>query len=1004
MMVSRGGQLWFGTEGGISVLEDGEISSLTVADGLVSDHIDQLVEDLDGNVWASSAYGLSVITPDTLITYSKGEALTDNSIGKIFVDSRGWIHVPTFPFYGLTVFKDPFTYIKYEEDEYIWDIDEAANGDILYATQGNGIRINAGEGSKYLGAEEGLTEGTIISLMIDHQGRIWCGSYYEGLFIYENGKFRHVTLGDGEIPVITSFFEDSKHRIWITFNAGVWLYNEDKYELIDERMGLAHNEVYKMIEDRYGNIWFATVGGASKYGRAIFEIYKIQKSGFGLPDNHVYSLFSDSRGRIWCGTHTYLGYISDDVYYPLGEEEGLGENRGLLLSFAEDKDGNIYIGTELGLLFYNGRRLESQFVKNLDEEKSSLQFNSLLYTNTDELWCGTDKGVYILKNGELGTIPGNDQIADMQVNDLEQIGELMYCATEAGISVFDQKGNHLMNYSTDNGLSSNICLDLVSDFDGALWIATDQGLSKMIIGEIIEIEKINFQSAPNTNITYFVEFSDNTSLWIGTERGLHRMDIISGITKYYGYDDGFYPLETNQKAVCRGKSNDLWIGTVDGLVHYLPKYDKLDLQAPHLIIHQPKINGESYIEVPDNPDEAPLIPFKNNTIKFSFTGIHTTIPEKNRFSYMLDGLDDKWTVPGKERTVTYERIPSGDYVLRVKAYNLDGVETTEDASYAFTIKTPYWKTPWFITLFVIAVLVLFYLYLKYRERQLIRDKRNLEKNVMERTREIEDAKIEIETQRDQIIEQNKGITDSIHYASRIQHAVLPGKLALEKYLPEHFILFKPRDIVSGDFYWVEQKNDRVIICAADCTGHGVPGAFMSMLGLTFLNEIVNKDEILKASEILNRLRSYIINALSHKDSQGMDGMDISLVVLDRGLNTMEYAGAYNPLILIRQGEVLEYKADKMPVGKHVVDLGPFTNKRIALEKGDVFYLFSDGFPDQFGGEKGGKYKMRPFRLLLERISRKPMEEQHRILEEELNDWMKDVEQVDDILVMGIRYE
>ncbi|MDX2432888.1 MAG: SpoIIE family protein phosphatase, partial [Bacteroides sp.] len=549
-----------------------------------------------------------------------------------------------------------------------------------------------------------------------------------------------------------------------------------------------------------------------------------------------------------------------------------------------------------------------------------------------------------------------------------------------------------------------ICLDLVSDYKESLWIATDQGLSKMDFGEQTKIERINFESAPLTNTTFFVEFSDNTSLWTGTERGLHRLDIITGITKYYGYDDGFYPLETNQRAVCRGKSNDLWIGTVDGLVHYLPKYDEMDLQAPHLIIHQPKINGESYIEVPDNPDEAPLIPFKNNTIEFSFTGIHTTIPEKNRFSYMLEGLDDNWSVPGKERIATYERIPSGDYVLRVKAYNLDGVETTEDASYAFTIKTPFWKTPWFIILLVIAVLVLFYLYLKYRERQLIRDKRNLEKNVKERTREIEDAKVEIETQRDQIVEQTKGITDSIQYASHIQHAVLPGKLTLQKYLPEHFILFKPRDIVSGDFYWVEQKNDRLIICAADCTGHGVPGAFMSMLGLTFLNEIVNKDEILKASEILDRLRSYIINAMSHKDSQGMDGMDISLVVLDRGLNTMEYAGAYNPLILVRQGEVLEYKADKMPVGKHVVEVGPFTNQRIPLEKGDVFYLFSDGFPDQFGGEKGGKYKTRPFRLLLQRISKKPMEEQHRILENELNDWMKDVEQVDDILVMGIRYD
>ncbi len=288
------------------------------------------------------------------------------------------------------------------------------------------------------------------------------------------------------------------------------------------------------------------------------------------------------------------------------------------------------------------------------------------------------------------------------VNDLEQIGELMYCATEGGISVFDLEGNHLKNYTMDDSLSSNVCLDLVSDFEGNLWIATDQGLSKMSIGEQATIEKFSFESGPTSNTTYFVEFSDSCTLWIGTERGLQRMDIISGSTKYYGYDDGFYPLETNQKAVCKGNDNDLWIGTVDGLVHYMPKYDEMDLQPPHLIIHPPKIHGESYIAVSDNSDEPPLIPYKNNTIEFSFTGIHTTIPEKNRFSYMLEGLDENWSTTRNRPDVTYERIPSGSYVFRVKAYNLDGVSTKEDATFAFTIKPPFWKTFWFIFLAVLG--------------------------------------------------------------------------------------------------------------------------------------------------------------------------------------------------------------------------------------------------------------------------------------------------------------
>jgi serine phosphatase RsbU (regulator of sigma subunit) len=178
---------------------------------------------------------------------------------------------------------------------------------------------------------------------------------------------------------------------------------------------------------------------------------------------------------------------------------------------------------------------------------------------------------------------------------------------------------------------------------------------------------------------------------------------------------------------------------------------------------------------------------------------------------------------------------------------------------------------------------------------------------------------------------------------------------------------------------------------------------MSLLGLTFLNEIVNKDEILKANEILNRLRIYIINAMSHRDTQARDGMDVSLVVIDRQLNMMEYAGAYNPLLIIRDGEIMEYKADKMPIGKHEGEEGPFTNHKIMLQQQDMIYLFSDGFADQFGGEEGSKYKAKPFKRLLQRISTEAIEKQEELLELELKRWMGKMDQVDDILVMGIRY-
>ncbi|MCK4989361.1 MAG: SpoIIE family protein phosphatase, partial [Bacteroidales bacterium] len=185
----------------------------------------------------------------------------------------------------------------------------------------------------------------------------------------------------------------------------------------------------------------------------------------------------------------------------------------------------------------------------------------------------------------------------------------------------------------------------------------------------------------------------------------------------------------------------------------------------------------------------------------------------------------------------------------------------------------------------------------------------------------------------------------------------------------------------------------------------VPGAFMSMLGLTFLNEIVNHEGILKSSEILNHLRRNIIRSMSHKDEAEMakDGMDLALVVIDRQLGMLEFSGAYNPMILVRKGELIEYKGDKMPVGQHIVEEKSFTSQRVQLEHEDMIYLYSDGFPDQFGGEKGGKYKARPFKNFLTRISSEPVKTQAVLLEAELKSWMGKEDQVDDILITGIRY-
>ncbi len=263
----------------------------------------------------------------------------------------------------------------------------------------------------------------------------------------------------------------------------------------------------------------------------------------------------------------------------------------------------------------------------------------------------------------------------------------------------------------------------------------------------------------------------------------------------------------------------------------------------------------------------------------------------------------------------------------------------------------------------------------------------------------------LEEKNELISHQKQEITDSIRYASRIQGAVLPSAALLNESLTDHFVLFLPRDIVSGDFYWFTKQGEKIVLVAADCTGHGVPGAFMSMLGVSFLYEIVNKEGILEPAKILNMLRELIKVTLSQtgKQNEQKDGMDISLSVLDMGRMKLEWAGAYNPLYLIRNKELIEYKADKMPIAIHVNDHQGFTNHQIDIQPGDAFYMFSDGYPDQFGGEDGRKYMSKRFKQYLVDISHLPMSEQKDLLHKEHFDWRSgNYEQVDDIIVFGVR--
>jgi Serine phosphatase RsbU, regulator of sigma subunit len=274
---------------------------------------------------------------------------------------------------------------------------------------------------------------------------------------------------------------------------------------------------------------------------------------------------------------------------------------------------------------------------------------------------------------------------------------------------------------------------------------------------------------------------------------------------------------------------------------------------------------------------------------------------------------------------------------------------------------------------------------------------SLQKDEIEKQRDLAAA------QRDQISYQKRHIEDSIMYAKRIQTALIPS-LELFSDKLEHFVIYKPLAIVSGDFYWVSTQDNPQVIISADCTGHGVPGAFMSMLGVTMLNEIVNGKHILAPDQIIENLRQGIIKSLKQvaEEDSIKDGMDIAVCVVDFDKNILWYAGANNPLYLVRGGELTHYRADKMPVAIHY-KMEPFTLHKIDIQKGDAFYIFSDGFADQFGGPKQKKFMSLQLRETLVAMAGMPMLKQGERLNEIFEEWRGDGPQIDDVTLIGVRY-
>ena len=277
--------------------------------------------------------------------------------------------------------------------------------------------------------------------------------------------------------------------------------------------------------------------------------------------------------------------------------------------------------------------------------------------------------------------------------------------------------------------------------------------------------------------------------------------------------------------------------------------------------------------------------------------------------------------------------------------------------------------------------------------------------IAKRLRTIREQKVIIEEQHELLNQSHKDVTDSINYAKRIQDALMTSSVYMKDILKDSFIIFKPKDVVSGDFYWVHKTLDNLVFfVVADCTGHGVPGAFMSMIGNSLLNEVIIEDKVTEPGLILDKLRELLIKSLKQQggDENTKEGMDIALCKLDSKKLEIEYAGAFNPMFHIRDGVLSEYKPNNQPIGVYAGKKVPFTNHKIKVKKGDMIYISSDGYPDQFGGPKGKKFLKKRFSDMILKASMQPISAQEKLIETTLKDWMEGHEQIDDICVMGVR--
>lgn len=1056
-----------------------------VEQGLVQSQVQSLIQDKNGNLWIGTLAGLSKYNGREFTNYSRKNGLAEDWITCSYQDTSGdlWFGhwaggVSRYNFNRSTF--ESLNLEEYTRFKTVTSIMRDGKGFFWIGTDGAGVFIYdpAKNSMSALSREDGLPSENIYALCRDGMENLWIASD-KGLCVYNENtqitspiSFARLNTANG-LPsnIFTSLAIVNKNELWAgTADAGVVVLTLPAgflpsavgslmagMRVYERSNGLGGNFVESVCEDIRGQVWVGTTGGGvtkiiparettrnDALQRAILKNYSTRQ---GLNYFNVKTLLPDREGNVWIGTDVGLNLYRGERFLLFDRQDGLVND--IVWAVCSDREGNMWLGTNDGLSKISFSRApvtgEIKFTIRNFSTADGLGSNVVLSAFEDaqgNMWFGTGFG------GVSKLAPGSSRfetytISDGLANDVvyainQDKNGMMWFGTKEGASRFDPSSATFRNFSTSDGLGGNHVYRIFRDSKGQMWFGALGGYLSVYDGSsfrkfdesngivhrfILCINEDNQHniwlgayggglyvyngktfrnfSASNgltTDSPYAILADADNNIWVGNSRGLDRFNPADSTFVHYGRKEGFLGVEVNPNAACLDKNKCLWFGTIMGAVKFDPSENRKNEVEPVTQLTGLRV----FMKDAAFPDDA-VFAYDENHLTFRFVGVSLSSPEKVKYQYMLEGFDKTWS-PGltSMNEAVYTNLPPGEYTFLVRAVNNDGLINKEPVRYKFIVKPPFWQTAVFYVIIFLFILFCIYGFDKLRTRNLKKQKKELEDKVDQRT-------VELAIKNEELAQKNKEVTDSIRYAKRLQDAMMAPLSEIKKHLPDSFVFYKPKDIVSGDFYYFRHfrsgNEERVLIAAVDCTGHGVPGAFMSVVTNDLLDESVREFEFAACGEILDRLNRLLSEKLQKTFGEGRlrDGVDIALCCINPKTLELQYAGAFNPLYHFRGKLFTELKPDKISIGSWFDDPSrTYTTQQMQLLPGDTIYLFSDGYADQFGGPQGKKFKIAQLRALLLTAQEKEMNQQARMLENAIENWRGALEQVDDMLLIGIR--